>query len=184
MSDKTLSFCRGHSWRVRLAKRETLTPPGQLVSPLVCRGPWMSTMVLYCWCHSDSASVLLYFTSFVFYTFVHWTFKTKFLNVACIFARCCKALIVEQNINEDTLLRLCSFLSRFWYFVYMIFVSKSILHLNQIIFTCMQNANIVVCSSFNLFLEEGFRRLQTSIAFIVFTKAVGICQEVWSCPMY
>ena len=31
-------------------------------SPLVCRGPWMSTVVLYCWCHSDSASVLLYFT--------------------------------------------------------------------------------------------------------------------------
>ena len=24
--------------------------------------PWMSTVVLYCWCHSDSASVLLYFT--------------------------------------------------------------------------------------------------------------------------
>ena len=58
----TLSLCRGHSWRVRLAKQETLTPPGHLVSPLVCRGPWMSTMVLYCWCHSDSASVLLYFT--------------------------------------------------------------------------------------------------------------------------
>ena len=34
----------------------------ELVSPLVCRGPWMSTVVLYCWCHSDSASVLLYFT--------------------------------------------------------------------------------------------------------------------------
>ena len=31
-------------------------------SPLVCRGPWMSTVVLYCWCHSDSASVPLYFT--------------------------------------------------------------------------------------------------------------------------
>ena len=31
-------------------------------SPLVCRGPWMSTVVLYCWCHSDDASVLLYFT--------------------------------------------------------------------------------------------------------------------------
>ena len=29
---------------------------------LVCRGPCMSTVVLYCWCHSDSASVLLYFT--------------------------------------------------------------------------------------------------------------------------
>ena len=58
----TISLCRGHSWRVRLAKQETLTPPGHLVSPLVCRDPWMSTVVLYCWCHSDSASVLLYFT--------------------------------------------------------------------------------------------------------------------------
>ena len=53
----------GHLWRVRRAKQETLTPPGHLVSPLVCRGPWMSTVVLYCWCHSDSTSVLLYFTS-------------------------------------------------------------------------------------------------------------------------
>ena len=58
----TFSLCRGHSWRVQLAKQETLTPPGHLVSPLVFRGPWMSTVVLYCWCHSDSASVLLYFT--------------------------------------------------------------------------------------------------------------------------
>ena len=57
-----LSLCRGHSWRVRPAKQETLTPPGHLVSPLVARGLWMSTVVLYCWCHSDSASVLLYFT--------------------------------------------------------------------------------------------------------------------------
>ena len=56
------SLCRRHSWRVRLAKQETLTPPGHLVSPLVCRGPWMSTVVLYCWCHSDGASVLWYFT--------------------------------------------------------------------------------------------------------------------------
>ena len=37
-----------------------LTPPGHLVSPLVCRGPRMSIVVLYCWSHSDSASVLLY----------------------------------------------------------------------------------------------------------------------------
>ena len=58
----TLSLCSGHSWRVRPAKQETLTPPGHLVSPLICRGLWMSTVVLYCWCHSDSASVLLYFT--------------------------------------------------------------------------------------------------------------------------
>ena len=55
-------LCLGHSWRVRLAKQETLTPPGHLVSPLVCRDPWMPTVMLYCWCHSDSASVLLYFT--------------------------------------------------------------------------------------------------------------------------
>ena len=53
----TLSLCRGNSWRVRLAKQETLTPPGHLVSPLVCRCPWMSTVVLYCYCIS----------SFVFY---------------------------------------------------------------------------------------------------------------------
>ena len=59
----TLSLCHGHSWRVRLAKQETLTPPGHLVSPLVCRGPWISTAVLYCRCHSESASVLLYLTS-------------------------------------------------------------------------------------------------------------------------
>ena len=26
------------------------------------QGPWMSTVVLYCWCHSDGASVHLYFT--------------------------------------------------------------------------------------------------------------------------
>ena len=35
----TLWLCRGHSWRVRLAKQETLTPPGHLVSTLVRRGP-------------------------------------------------------------------------------------------------------------------------------------------------
>ena len=35
----TRSLCRGYSWRVRLAKQETPTPPGHLVSPLVCRGP-------------------------------------------------------------------------------------------------------------------------------------------------
>ena len=53
--------CRGHSWRVRLAKQETLTPPGHLVSPLVCRGPWMPTVVLYGWCNRDGAPVLSYF---------------------------------------------------------------------------------------------------------------------------
>ena len=37
----TLSLCRRHSWRVQIARQGTLTPPGHLVSPLVCRGPWL-----------------------------------------------------------------------------------------------------------------------------------------------
>ena len=52
-----------------------------LVSPLVCRGPWMSYVVLYCWCHSDSSSFLLYFT---WYTtcglnilYCSWTLQTQ-----------------------------------------------------------------------------------------------------------
>ena len=55
------SLWREHSWRVRLAKHETVIPPGHLVSPLVCRGSCMSTVVLYCCCHSDSASVFCIF---------------------------------------------------------------------------------------------------------------------------
>ena len=47
--------CRGHSWRVRLAKQETLTPPWHLVSPLVCRGPWMSP-----WCSIVGATVTVH----------------------------------------------------------------------------------------------------------------------------
>ena len=48
-------LCQGHSWRVRLAKQETPTLSGQLVASLVSTGPWMSTVVLYCLCHNDSA---------------------------------------------------------------------------------------------------------------------------------
>ena len=48
-SVKRLLLCRVHSWRVPLAKQETLTPPGHLVSPLICKGfrecqPWCSTV--------------------------------------------------------------------------------------------------------------------------------------------
>ena len=68
----------GHSWRVRLAKQETLTPPGHLVSLLVCRGPWMSIVVLYCWWHSDSASVLLYFTFLSLVPFAVWSWLVQF----------------------------------------------------------------------------------------------------------
>ena len=50
----TLSLCRGQSWRVRLAKQETLTPPGHLVSSLVCRArecpPWCSHQ-FFCFLH-------------------------------------------------------------------------------------------------------------------------------------
>ena len=51
----TLSLCRGHSWRVRLAKQGTLTPPGHLVSPLVC-------MVHECtpWCSIVGATVTVH----------------------------------------------------------------------------------------------------------------------------
>ena len=70
----TLPLCCGHSWRVRLAKQETLTPPGYLVSPLVCKGSWMSTVMLYCWCFSYGASVLLYFTLSNFVTLLLHTY--------------------------------------------------------------------------------------------------------------
>ena len=42
--------------------QEHLQKQAPQIKPLVCRGPWMSTLVLYCWCHSYNASVLLYFT--------------------------------------------------------------------------------------------------------------------------
>ena len=31
-------------------------------APELPSGLWMSTVIVYCWCHSDSAAVLLYFT--------------------------------------------------------------------------------------------------------------------------
>ena len=53
---------RRHHQDAGVSSWQHFPPPRHLVSPLVCRGSWMSTVVLYCWCHSDSASVLLYFT--------------------------------------------------------------------------------------------------------------------------
>ena len=43
------------------------------------QGPWMSTVVLYCWCHSDSASVLLYFTFKLFFI-CHFLWLTDMQN--------------------------------------------------------------------------------------------------------
>ena len=98
----TLSLCHGTPWRVRLAKQETLTPPVHLVSPLVCKGPWMSTVVLYCWCQSDSASVLLYFT------FCH----------TC--SLCRVELVVQFPARGSTQVLLCLFprVLWLWHFLY------------------------------------------------------------------
>ena len=48
-------------WNSRLAKQEILILPGQLVLPLVSRGLWKLTVVLYCLCSSYIKSVVLYF---------------------------------------------------------------------------------------------------------------------------
>ena len=57
------TFIVSRAFMARVANQAgDLTPSGHLVSPLVCWGVWLSTVVLYCWCHSDNASVLWYFT--------------------------------------------------------------------------------------------------------------------------
>ena len=59
------TFIVSRAFMVGAASQERDADAGHLVSPLNSRGPRMSTMVLYCWCHSDRASVLLYFTFFM-----------------------------------------------------------------------------------------------------------------------
>ena len=59
-----ISFTFWVNWRPDLEMPfveivDTSRAPG-LTSGL--QGSWMSIVVLYCWCHSDSASVLFYFT--------------------------------------------------------------------------------------------------------------------------
>ena len=68
----TVLLCRGHSWRVRLAKQETLTPPGHLWFAGVCECPPGALLLVPQWkCIS----------SFVFYTCV------------CVAGLCCKCLL-------------------------------------------------------------------------------------------
>ena len=116
----TLSLCSGHSWRVRLAKQETLTPPGHLVSPLVCRGPWMSTVVFYCWCHSDSASVLLYFT-----------LKPILCPNFSLFSRLCSSNILQYFVD----FALCPFynLEYWWYSVFRTFLLHALTYWAEIL---------------------------------------------------
>ena len=66
------------------------------------RGPWMSTVVLYCWCHSDSVSVLLYFT-FLSHLFL-----------------CRVELVVQFPARGSTQVLLCLFpgVLWLWYFLY------------------------------------------------------------------
>ena len=53
-------------WSLTLRIFTHLSLSSQLLHPCMglneTWGPWMFNVVLYCWCHSDSASVLLYFT--------------------------------------------------------------------------------------------------------------------------
>ena len=88
---------------VRLARQETRMPPGHLVSTLVCRDPWMSTVVLYSWCSSDSASVLLYFTHLnlfeVLNSFVINCYSAICCNINSF--RCRERLIRMLNISWE-----------------------------------------------------------------------------------
>ena len=74
----TLSLCRGHSWRVRLAKQETPTPAGAGDSDS-CRAPGL-TSGLQGSVNVHRGAILLVpqwrcISSFVFYTFL-FTFQT------------------------------------------------------------------------------------------------------------
>ena len=87
-------LCRGHSLRVWPAKQETLTPPGHLVSPLVCRSvnvhcgalllvpQWqcISSFVFYIEVKCLGYNTLitensLYVTSHYFFLFTHFIMK-------------------------------------------------------------------------------------------------------------
>ena len=102
-------LCRGLSWRVRLAKQETLTPPGYLVSSLVCRGPLMSTVVLYCWCHGDGASVLLYFTLYIFDILLYYNIClcTTFFYYLSAMVGCWSSVSIRRIIYK--FLNMCPF---------------------------------------------------------------------------
>ena len=92
----TLSLCRGRSWRVRLAKRETLTPPGHLVSPLVCR-------VRECppWCSIVDATVTVH----QFFCILHFCHTCSLCRVE---------LVVQFPARGSTQVLLCLFPDVLW----------------------------------------------------------------------
>ena len=98
----TLSLCRGHSWRVRLAKKEMLTPPVHLVSPLVFR-------VRKCppWCSISGATVT-----------VHQFFC--FLHICHTCSLCRVELVVLFPARGSTQVLLCLFprVLWLWHFLY------------------------------------------------------------------
>ena len=60
----------------------------------------MSTVVLYCWCHSDSASVLLYFTLLN----ILYCFKIQVvLNVVCSYDF--KILLIKVQLFVEYLVK-------------------------------------------------------------------------------
>ena len=62
--------------------------------------PWMSTVVLYCWCHSDSASVLLYFTLKWQYGYIKIT-AVFFLKIDFIFNKIKIISFVSADLSCD-----------------------------------------------------------------------------------
>ena len=113
-----VTSCRLQKYQSYLTNDKGLSwpafPPGHLVSPLACRGPWMSTSVLYCWCHSDSASVLLYFTckgmiqAYSFWSFnvsASQTFRYKILlfefPLLKLYRSVCGNIKFLNNLNID-----------------------------------------------------------------------------------
>ena len=98
----TLPLCRGYSSRVRLAKLEALTLPGYLVTPLGCRGPWMSIVVLYCWYHSESAS---------FFCVLHFCHTCSLCPVELV-------VQIPARSSTQVLLGLFPGVLRLWHFLY------------------------------------------------------------------
>ena len=69
------------------------------------QGPWTSTVVLYCWCHSDSASVFLYFTSlYQYHKNEHAPRKLRKFNVFMKFT----SVKADFEASFDTVLYICS----------------------------------------------------------------------------
>ena len=57
------------------------------VSPLVCRGPWMSDVVLYCWCHIDGISSFVFYIQLLSECHCWWTSESPRAHVTKFYGR-------------------------------------------------------------------------------------------------